>query len=166
MTRSALPATPKFEIEIDADQLSSVLAHLEGCYPEEGCGLLLGVWGQQTTVVRAVICTPNAWPVTAERRTRYEIAPQQIAQADRFATAQGWDIVGVFHSHPEHAATPSAFDASGAWPDLSYVIVSVQSRYIFSISSHRISQDTAIFALETLNIKNSEKLHARWRALV
>jgi proteasome lid subunit RPN8/RPN11 len=56
---------------------------------------------------------------------RYQISPQDYLQADREARQAGLDIVGFYHSHPDHPARPSQFDLENAWPELVYMIVSV-----------------------------------------
>jgi proteasome lid subunit RPN8/RPN11 len=93
--------------------------------PEEACGLLLG---QQATAagagrceVREVVLARN---LASERRADlYEVHPEDFLAADRRASALGLEIVGVWHSHPESPARPSATDLERAWPGWSYVIL-------------------------------------------
>jgi len=102
--------------------------HVETGYPREACGLLLGELrdgGEQR--VCAVLPATNAWPATADQRHRYLIAPDDYLRADRLAAAQGWEVIGAYHSHPDHPAHPSAFDCEQAWPGIAYLIVSVQA---------------------------------------
>lgn len=91
-------------------------------YPAEGCGLLFGTGPSE--VVRAEPIT-NA--ESDERRAvAYLLAPGDYRRAEQRAREAGLEIVGVFHSHPDQAAVPSASDIAEAWPGWLYVIVSVE----------------------------------------
>ena len=91
--------------------------HLVTAYPEEGCALLIGRVTSDTFTVEAIQPVANAAPAGTRLR-RYAIKPADIAQADRVARANGQDIIGVAHSHPDHPAVPSARDLAEAWPIL------------------------------------------------
>jgi proteasome lid subunit RPN8/RPN11 len=151
---------------IDAAHLEQICAQVAAAYPHEGCGLLLGAWSLTTTVVETIVPAENSWPVIEERTQRYEIAPDVIARADRDATRSGCDIVGIYHSHPDHSAEPSQYDLGAAWPDLSYLIISVRKQVVSSILSYRITGNASAFVLERLSIKNNKKLQAHLRDLV
>ncbi|MFN4293908.1 MAG: Mov34/MPN/PAD-1 family protein [Thermoflexales bacterium] len=106
--------------------------HLEAGYPYEACGILIGEMDDPAhpsrRLVRDVILVANAWDevnARESRRNRYLISPDEYVKADREASKRGLDIVGVFHSHPDHPSQPSEMDRSQAWPGISYVIVSV-----------------------------------------
>jgi len=60
------------------------------------------------------------------RHNRYLIPPEVILRTEREARAEGSDIIGYYHSHPDHPSKPSAFDREHAWPGYSYLIVSVR----------------------------------------
>jgi proteasome lid subunit RPN8/RPN11 len=93
-------------------------------YPEESCGILLGRRrGDGREVVEAVRCANVS---AAARRDRYEIDAGAILRVQREARARGLEIVGFYHSHPDHAARPSSTDLADAyWPACSYVITGV-----------------------------------------
>ena len=92
-------------------------------YPEETCGLLLGTRNDAEHVVAEVRQARN---LNVERANdRYDLDPEDFIAADREARAAGLDIVGVWHSHPDHPAKPSLTDLASAWPRWSYVIVAV-----------------------------------------
>ena len=88
--------------------LDAIRAHGQATYPEECCGFLLG---RATTESNHVV---SAWRVenrrTENRQRRYTITAQDYHAADRAARRQGLDIVGFYHSHPDHPARPSATD--------------------------------------------------------
>lgn len=91
-------------------------------YPVEGCGVLLGVLdGEGGSVVEAI---PGRNLVTDRARDRYELDPLDIVAADRRARDRGLDVVGFWHTHPDHPARPSRFDAERAWPEYVYAICS------------------------------------------
>ncbi len=111
-----------------------MVAHLEAGYPYEACGILVGDLDDPTSPhkrhVRDVVLVANAWDEVNERESqhnRYLISPDEYVKADREASKRGWDIIGVFHSHPDHPSQPSEMDRSQAWPGISYVIVSVRA---------------------------------------
>lgn len=90
-------------------------------YPDEGCGVLLGrLAGQRVEVVDASSGTNQN---TERSRDRYLLDPADIVRVDREARDRGLDIVGFWHSHPDHPAQPSQFDTDHAWVDYVYLIV-------------------------------------------
>jgi proteasome lid subunit RPN8/RPN11 len=106
-----------------ADALAEeIRRHGEAAYPAECCGALIGrVEGEAREVVRL--------EPAVNRRTddphRYLIAPDDLRRLEREVRAAGMEIVGYYHSHPDHPAAPSRFDAEHAWPWYSYLIVRV-----------------------------------------
>lgn len=73
----------------------------------------------------SVMPVPKSELVTTKTR-RYTIAPIVFLQAQSEARDRRLDIIGIYHSHPDNCATPSEFDRVYAWPQYSYIIVSVQ----------------------------------------
>ena len=97
----------------------------EAAYPHEGCGVLIGAHDAGTAVVAEATSGRNLW---SERLAdRYDLDPADILAADRSARARGLDVVGFWHSHPDHPARPSQFDSDRAWIDYAYLIVSTVS---------------------------------------
>lgn len=91
-------------------------------YPDEACGLLFGLPDGQP--LRAV-AIPNGAPAD-QRPVRYLLSPGAYRRAEQQARSDGLEVVGVFHSHPDHPAEPSATDLAEAWPGWIYVIVPVE----------------------------------------
>ena len=113
-------------LKLTATIQSALQAHGADSYPYEGCGLLLGRIEGATNVVVDLFPVENRWPDEEERRTRFQIAPEDMLQAELAAEDRGLDVVGVFHSHPDHPAVASPRDlAWAAWPGLSYLITEV-----------------------------------------
>jgi proteasome lid subunit RPN8/RPN11 len=105
-------------------------------YPDEACGLLVGRRAGAGVEITEVVETLN---VSSDPRRRYEIDPVAYVDADDQACAQGLEIVGIWHSHPDHPARPSARDRAEAWEGWSYVIVSVQAERVSGLSSWRLA---------------------------
>jgi proteasome lid subunit RPN8/RPN11 len=125
-------------------------AHLRAAYPEEGCGLMLG---RETPGVREVVrvmAFENQREDTRERR--YLIAPEQFLAGEKAAREAGLDVLGIFHSHPDHPCRPSAFDLEHAWPYYSYVIVSVERGSVAGARSWRLREDRSGFDEETIEL--------------
>ena len=101
-------------------------AHGEETYPHECCGVLLGTAHESGNEVHAAVRAGNTR--TDSAHNRYQIAPQELIKIQREARAQDLDIVGFYHSHPDHPARWSATDFQEAhWVGCSYVITSVEA---------------------------------------
>ena len=103
-----------------------MLKEAKTAYPHECCGLLVGNSNDSGRVVREVYPVENKNKVRAA--DRYEIDPKEFDRIDREATKKGWNIIGIYHSHPDHPSEPSAFDKDCAcvWAEYSYIIISVK----------------------------------------
>ena len=115
----------------------SLEAYAQRAYPNEACGLLLGTRTGDERVVTLVRQAHNL--NVARANDRYELDPQDFLAADREARATGVDVVGIWHTHPDHPARPSATDRAGAWPEWSYVILSVSREGVGEVRSWRLN---------------------------
>lgn len=145
---------PAARLEISAAVLAAVAEHAERAYPEECCGVLIGrsrPGGAGADVVRAVAAgneRPEEQP--GERRRRYLIGPETVLRADRAARDEGLEIVGYYHSHPDHPAVPSAFDREHAWAGVSYLIMPVAGGKARPARSWRLTGVDGEFVEETV----------------
>jgi len=99
--------------------------HGEETYPHECCGILLGLIGDDARDVRATVRCGNTRIDSPENR--YNIDPRELVRVEREARERGLDIVGFYHSHPDHPARWSPTDFQEAhWIGCSYVITSVE----------------------------------------
>lgn len=100
--------------------------HGARAYPNECCGALLGVVSEDSRnkEVRALLALDNRREGEAAR-TRFLITPEDFRWAEKQAGSQGLEIVGFYHSHPDHPARPSEFDLEHALPWYSYIVVRV-----------------------------------------
>lgn len=104
---------------------AAIRAEGEKAYPDECCGFLLGVTDEEGgRRVEDILPVANA-SEREERFHRFRIEPDEFLAASRAAAAAGLDIVGFYHSHPDHPAVPSDYDLQLALPCCSYVIVAV-----------------------------------------
>jgi len=143
-------------IELSREDLQGICSHAESGYPQECCGLLLGlVRGDSKTVVE-VRETENAWDEEAmkafqgieplaklgeTKRGNYAIAPADMLKAHKVARDRHLVIIAIYHSHPDCAAMPSEFDRQVAWQEYSYIIVSVCSGKAVDVTSWRLSDE-------------------------
>jgi proteasome lid subunit RPN8/RPN11 len=113
-------------LTIRQSELDSLRRHGEETYPHECCGVLLGHIESDNRVVEAVARAGNTR--TDSPHDRYNIAPQELVRIQRQARERGFDIVGFYHSHPDHPAQWSQTDLAEAhWIGCSYVITSVEN---------------------------------------
>ena len=99
-------------------------AHGEETYPHECCGIMLGKTAGDEITVAALVRAGNTR--TDSAHNRYNIAPQELIKAQREGRKAGLDIVGFYHSHPDHPAQWSVTDfAEAHWFGCSYVITAV-----------------------------------------
>jgi len=100
--------------------------HGEETYPHECCGVLLGRFEDDgTRVVTSIARTTNTR--TDSPRNRYGIDPKEVIHIQREARDRGEDVIGFYHSHPDHPAQWSETDLVEAnWLACSYVITSIE----------------------------------------
>lgn len=108
----------------------------EGAYPFEGCGVLLGTTIGQRVLVNRVLEGRNL--VSDRRRDRYELDPRDILRAEREARDSGQEVIGFFHTHPDHPARPSQVDTDRAWPGYHYVVISVSQGRLAAATAWRL----------------------------
>ena len=126
----------------------AIRAHGVETYPNECCGALIGLDG---TVLETL-----ALPNTTEEgpRRRFLVRPDDYRVAEKRAREAGLDLLGFYHSHPDHPAKPSQYDLDHAWPFFSYVIVSVMSGEDKLLTSWRLKDDRSAFDEETVTHGN------------
>ena len=118
---------------------SDIRRHGEETYPHECCGALVGREGR----VAAAVALPN----TTEEgpRRRFLVRPSDYVLAERRASELGGELLGFYHSHPDHPARPSQYDLDHAWPTFAYVIVSVASGAARDITVWWLKEDRSTF---------------------
>jgi proteasome lid subunit RPN8/RPN11 len=134
-------------ITLDPAALTTIREHGASTYPDECCGALIG--SSAGGVTRVAEARPLA-NVTAEGpRRRFMVSAADYRDAERHASAAGAELVGFYHSHPDHPAEPSQYDLDHAWPNFSYVIVAVGGGTPRALRSWRLRADRSGFEEET-----------------
>jgi len=112
-------------LKLRPNDYDEIRRHGEETYPHECCGVLLGVIGDDTREVRATVRCANTRIDSPQNR--YHIDPRELVRVQREARERDLDIVGFYHSHPDHPARWSPTDFQEAhWIGCSYVITSVE----------------------------------------
>lgn len=129
--------------------LQTIGRHASVSYPDECCGVLIGRCHSGATFVERVLSVGNERQDS--RHNRYLISPETVLAAHKEARALGLEVVGYYHSHPDHPARPSDFDREHAWPGVSYLIVSVEQRKVVDARSWRLTDDRESFEEEIID---------------
>ena len=140
---------------LSSADLAEIRRQAERAYPHEGCGLMGGhvagagedAGAERRRVVHLV---PAVNARGDSPRNRYLIEPDEFRRAHEALARAGLDVVGVYHSHPDHPARPSAFDREHAWPRLSYVIVGVERGVAADTRSWVLADDREDFEEEAI----------------
>jgi proteasome lid subunit RPN8/RPN11 len=122
-----------------------IRSHGEETYPHECCGALVG----HGTEVTAIVPLPN----TTEEgpRRRFLVRPSDYRLAEQRAGELGGDLLGFYHSHPDHPARPSQYDLDHAWPTFAYIIVAVGTGRAGDMTVWWLKDDRSIFEEGELN---------------
>lgn len=124
-------------MRVDPAELERTRLHARAELPREACGLILGRELDDGTVdVVALEPVRNATTGTAE--DTFEVHPEDHLALERRARANGLDVVGCWHSHPDSAARPSRTDLERAWPGWSYLIVGRAAHADLHVRSWRL----------------------------
>ena len=112
-------------LKISKPEYEAIRRHGEETYPHECCGVLLGqAEDDGRTVTKTIRCENTR---SDSPHNRYHIAPQELVRVQRQAREDGLEIVGFYHSHPDHPARWSQTDLAEAhWIGCSYVITGVE----------------------------------------
>lgn len=131
-----------------------IAAHGAASYPYEGCGLLLGLAENGRNVVVDARPLANVWPVESEKPERFRIAEDDWRDVELEAMSEGLDVVGIFHSHPDHPPVASPRDLAWAsWSGYSYLITQVVNGRPALSRSWQLAADRSSFIEEALKIE-------------
>jgi proteasome lid subunit RPN8/RPN11 len=139
-------------INLRLPALEAMRVQARAAYPRECCGALLGrtLEGDGTAPREVVRPVPlaNAWMGAQEHR--YLIGSDTVLELERQGEREGLELIGFYHSHPDHPAIPSAFDWEHAWPWYTYVIVAVRPELVGPVRAWRLADDRSAFHEEAL----------------
>jgi proteasome lid subunit RPN8/RPN11 len=149
-------------LKLNVQTYDAIRRHGEETYPHECCGVLLGCSADSVNVVAESIRAGNTR--TDSAHNRYHIAPQELVKIQRLGRERGLDIVGFYHSHPDHPAQWSQTDfAEAHWLSCSYVITAVEKGVAQQTNSFLLTGNTEedkAFADEPIAVElQSDSLH-------
>lgn len=140
-------------LELAAALYDEIIAHLRAAYPNEGAGLLLGNETDSGKKALTIVPFENRFALDQQHH-RYLITAEDMLAGETAASENGMDVLGVYHSHPDHPAEPSNYDRESAtWPWYSYLIVSVQNQHTATARCWRLTDDRSQFNEEELLIE-------------
>ena len=146
-------------LKISKSDYEALRAHGEETYPNECCGVLLGKHEPGVgNRVHAIVRAGNTR--TDSAHNRYHIAPQELVRIQRQGRGLGFDIVGFYHSHPDHPAQWSKTDfAEAHWMGCSYIITSVEQGKAAITNSFLLSgtsEENKAFVDEVIEVATTE----------
>jgi proteasome lid subunit RPN8/RPN11 len=151
-------------LKISAEIAQNIRQHGSETYPHECCGALLGrdamdgdrtsPGGMQLPIREIVALFPLVNRRDDSPRNRFSVTSEDVRDAERVAREKQLEVVGWYHSHPDHPARPSQYDKEHAWPWYSYVIVSVANGKPAEMTSWRLSDDRSDYACEEIAISD------------
>jgi proteasome lid subunit RPN8/RPN11 len=146
------------QLKISAELADKIRNQGAETYPHECCGALLG---RDTEVAdRRVYREIHALHPLVNRRddspqNRFSVTSQDVLDAEKAARDRGLEVVGWYHSHPDHPARPSQYDRDHAWPWYSYIIVSVANKIPEEMTSWRLTDDRTDFECEEIGLQQA-----------
>jgi len=156
-------------LSLSSRHLEAIRQHGARDYPNECCGILLGnadggnknaqevvpLKNLRRDPARAQELLPLAEPGRESERNRFLIDPLEQLRVEKEARARHLDVLGYYHSHPDHPARPSEYDRNHAWPWYSYVIVSVEGGEPKDLTSWVLSDDRSRLDPEPIEVVNT-----------
>ncbi len=127
-------------LKIGAGDVGHIHDHAKETYPEECSGVIVGMDVGEMKIVVDVWRAENTFEED-ERGHRFLIDPKEYIAFEKRAGERDMDILGVYHSHPDHPAEPSDYDREHAWPGWSYVIASVSENGVEDMRSWLLKDD-------------------------
>jgi len=139
-------------LTISKTLLSKIETHGEATYPDECCGALIGTLNPETgdKVITKIVEMDNISDENKKRR--FMIKPEEYKRVETVANEEGLQLLGFYHSHPDHPAKPSETDLKFAWPFFSYFITSIQKGKAQETFSYALDLDLNQFGDEPITI--------------
>ncbi len=126
------------ELLLDNHAYQNLYQHARKIFPNECCGFLYGT-EHENRVIFQTLEINNV--MQGDQRDKFEIGPKDYQYGEEYARRNNVDLLGIYHSHPDHPAYPSEFDLRRAFPYFSYIIISVDSEKMLDIRSWQLSED-------------------------
>lgn len=139
----------KDKLKVPQDVYNVIIEHVKEEYPHECCGVLVG----NAMMGRKLFYVEKCTNLNRERaHDRYMMDPMEINLADKGARSQSLELMGFYHSHPDHPDSPSEYDREMAQPGYSYIIVSVKGGTEVSMKSWTFDEEDEPFREEPLEL--------------
>jgi proteasome lid subunit RPN8/RPN11 len=135
-------------IKINPEAWQTMVDHAQSTFPDECCGVMIGSIDGDNKLITAAIALENSYKGAQE--DRYEIRPEDLLAADKNARAQGLDLIGIFHSHPDCDAYFSKTDLENSCPWYSFVVLSVKGGKFDHANSFLPNADQTVAEKEEL----------------
>jgi cysteine synthase B len=137
-------------VRISSELAEQIRLHGAAAYPDEACGALLGRDAPGRRELAAVLPLTNQQSLSPQNR--FVITAEDVRRAESSAREQNLDLIGWYHSHPDHPARPSEFDREHAWPWYSYIILRVAERKPAEMTSWRLRDDRSGYEEEAIEV--------------
>lgn len=147
--KTHIPGPSGVIVNLDKEVLETMKSHAESTFPNECVGFLYGKDGDTRSIT---IANPIDNAKDGDQSRRFEVSPYDYMHAEKFAMMQGIDLLGIYHSHPNHVAIPSIHDLKQAVPFFSYIIVSVREGSTDHIRSWRLNDDNIFLEEELVHL--------------
>ncbi|HEU4473095.1 MAG TPA: M67 family metallopeptidase [Flavisolibacter sp.] len=141
-------------IRIMIQAMEEMIGDATGTFPDECCGFMFGTEEDGLRTVSAIQVVDNA--KEGDKRRRFEISARDYMNAESLAEERGWQLLGIYHSHPNHPPVPSEHDRVAAQPFFSYLILSIHDRAFSGLRSWRLNDN---FQFEEETIKDERFIH-------
>ena len=141
------------EIDINTEILEEMHRHALADFPNECVGFFFGKIKEDHKTVSEYVPLENS--KEGDQRRRFEVAPLDYMKAEKHALEEGLDLLGIYHSHPNHPAIASIHDLEKAMPYFSYVIVSINEGKYDDIKSWKLHDEKRAFYEEKILISES-----------
>ena len=139
-------------ISLDQNIIMQMEEHATSTFPDECCGFMFGGNDNGNIKVELISKVINTHPDLKERR--FLISPDDYMNAENYADENGFTLVGVYHSHPNHPAIPSEIDRLAALPGFSYIIFSIMDGKPTDVTAWELAEDRSEF--RAVQIKKEE----------
>jgi proteasome lid subunit RPN8/RPN11 len=138
-------------LRLSSELEKNIRADGEAAYPNECCGVLIGEIDNAGVKIARRTLTINNAREDGEQYHRFLITPEDMMNAEQSARAMKLDVIGFYHSHPDHPSAPSGYDKDHALPFYSYVIISVDKGKAQVLTSWELTDDRSDFVQENIN---------------
>ena len=145
-------------ILIDDALASRIREHAQSCYPHECVGALIGHGNGSAARIGDVVPLENRRHGDEARR-RFLVTAEDFRALEQTARDRDMEVLGFYHSHPDHPARPSEFDREHALPWYTYVIVSVENGTAVGLTAWTLSDDRSAFAARSIRSGHNEAPH-------